>query len=43
MTLKNLENSQKKPLKNPEKSLWSFSGHPVVISIRFKISSYIKL
>ena len=28
-TLKNLENSLRKPLKNLGKSLWTFSGHPV--------------
>ena len=28
-TLKNLENPLKRPLKNPEKSLRIFSGHPV--------------
>lgn len=39
-TLKSLENPLKKSLKNLEKSVWIFSGHPVV---RIVILSYLQL
>ena len=34
-TLENLENPMKKPLKDPEKSFWIFSGHPMKIIADF--------
>ena len=40
-TLKNLENPLKKPLKNPGKLLWIFSGHPVFSSpYPYKLHTY---
>ena len=39
-TLKNLENSLKKPLKKPGKSLWIFSGHPVQQVYKLVYSTY---
>ena len=42
MTLKNLKNPLKKHMKNPEKSLWIFSGHPA-FGVLLQASYYINM